>query len=247
MACCTYKIIYLRPFLHCAVELDSTLNTAFTRRVLTISNPRNNRKLQKVFCQSEADLQQKTSMTLSCAVPGLFFDDDAERPLHASLTYRDVKAVGPPAQPLEFPTPTVHRAVSVSGLVLDHRQPFNSRVYEIHNALTSRQRSETQLRNAYLFKKTIAKTAFGCIKLCEVLRSRHSDSLDGCDGAEWMSTDEMVAIKASSKSKIRQRRGQFGEDPMKGGFGIWRVRSCIPTHFTVYTCVCWFIVTGILY
>lgn len=162
-------------------------------------------------------------MTLSYAAPGIFYDENSELPSHASLTYRDVMAVGPPAQPLEFPTPTVHRAVSVSSLVLDHHQHSNSRVYEIHNALTSRHRSDKQQQKAYLFKKNIAKTTFGCIKLCVVLlrTGRHADSLGGSDGsAEWILTDELVAIKASSKSKMRQRRGHHLKDPMKGGFNI---------------------------
>ena len=159
-------------------------------------------------------------MTLPYAPPGLYYDGNTALPLHASLTYRDVMAVGPPAQPLEFPTPTVHRAVSVTSQVLDHYQHSDSRVYEIHNALTSRHRSEKQQRKAYLFKKNIAKTTFGCIKLCVVLLSRHAHNSDDCGGdAEWILTDELVAIKTSSKSKMRQLLGRQLKDPMKGGFG----------------------------
>jgi len=149
-------------------------------------------------------------MTPSSPTTGLYYDENAELPPHASLTYRDIKAAGPPAQPLDFPKPTVHRAFTVSGLAMDHRL---GRVYEVH-AMT-----RTDKRLAYLVKKTIAKTTCGCIKLCVVLRRRSSHNLDyGGAGAEWISTDEMVAIKASSKSKMREHRGKHLEDPLKGGY-----------------------------
>ena len=151
-------------------------------------------------------------MTLSSASPGLYYDENSELPLHASLSYHVVMAAGPPAHPLEFPMPTVHRAVSVSGLAIDHRK--HDRVYEIHGALMGR----TEKRTAYQFQKKIAKTCVGCIKLCLVLR-RRSGNLDYHrvgEHVEWISTEEMVAIKASSKIKMRQRRGHHLEDPMKG-------------------------------
>lgn len=90
-------------------------------------------------------------MTLSSASPGLYYDENSELPLHASLSYHVVMAAGPPAHPLEFPMPTVHRAVSVSGLAIDHRK--HDRVYEIHGALMGR----TEKRTAYQFQKKLPK------------------------------------------------------------------------------------------
>jgi len=156
-------------------------------------------------------------MTLSSATPGLYYDENAELPPHASLTYQDVKAAGPPSEPLDFPTPTVHRALSVSGLAMDHR---HGKVYKIE-AMT-----RTDKKIAYLFKKNIAKTAYGCVKLCVVLRRRSHNFDFGTTKteAEWISTDEMVAIKASSRIKMRQHRRKESEDPWKGSllilFGI---------------------------
>lgn len=170
-------------------------------------------------------------MTPSSPTLGLYYDENAELPPHASLTYREVKAAGPPSQPLEFPKPTVHRACTVSGRALDHRL---GKVYEVHAM------SRTDKRLAYLIKKNIAQTAFGCIKLCVVLRRRSSHNLEYYGGgAEWISTDEMVAIKASSKRTMREHRGKHLEDPLKGGYlpslarSLWWLRlllkiSCIP-------------------
>lgn len=146
-------------------------------------------------------------MTLSSATPGLYYDENAELPPHASLTYQEVKAAGPPAQPLDFPTPTVHRALPVSGRAMDHRY---GQIHEI------KAMSRTDQRIAYLFKKNIAKTTYGCVKLCVVLRRRSHRFDFRCGEAEWISTDEMVAIKASSWSKMRQHRGRHLEDPLKG-------------------------------
>lgn len=150
-------------------------------------------------------------MTLSPGrMVGLYEDDSAQIPVHASLTYKDVQASGPPAQPLSFPKPTIHRAFRVSGRAMDHR---HGKVYDVVAI------SRTDKRIAYLFKKTIAKTTYGGVELCVVLRRRSHNNKFKYYGSEadWISTDEMVAVKVSSWSKMRQHRGHHHlEDPLKG-------------------------------
>ena len=53
------------------------------------------------------------------------------------------------------------------------------------------------------------------IRLCVVLRRRDRLETGGLDEVEWESTEEMVALKSSSWTKIRQCRGKHLEDPIK--------------------------------
>jgi hypothetical protein len=143
-------------------------------------------------------------------VPGLSSDENLEVPPLASQTYQQANAAGPPAQPLDFPTPVVHRASFVTKRALDHR---DGRVYDV-NILCKR--SANDLKVAYLVKKKIARTTYGSVQLCVVLRRRSPLEFSGSKDAEWISTDELVALKASSWAKIRKHRGRHLEDPLKG-------------------------------
>ena len=204
MADCTYKIFaafraYVQAFRR-------------TRRIAPLIDDNRHKPEYEATRERSSKKQANTPsvssiMTLSSATPGLYYDENAELPPHASLTYQEVKAAGPPAQPLDFPTPTVHRALPVSGRAMDHRY---GNVYRIQAM------SRTDQRIAYLFKKNIAKTTYGCVKLCVVLRRRSHKFEFRLGEAEWISTDEMVAIKASSWSKMRKHRGRHLEDPLKG-------------------------------
>jgi len=150
-------------------------------------------------------------MSLS-SCPGFAYDDETSSehssiPDSAAQTYQSVKQAGPPAQPLDFPTPTVHRAVFIHSTAMDHRQ---GRVYSVSMLAN-------HTGKAYLVKKTISKTVYGYVKLCVVLRKRcHKYNFGGVANAEYISTDEHVALKASSWAKIRQCRGRSLEDPLKG-------------------------------
>lgn len=120
-------------------------------------------------------------MTLS-PVPGLFADENSELqlPQQASQTYREVMAVGPPAQPLDFPTPVVHKAAFVSALALDHRQ---GRVYDVNILCRT---SANVSKVGYLIKKKIARSTYGSVQLCIVLRRRHNLELGGSQESEWI-------------------------------------------------------------
>lgn len=109
-------------------------------------------------------------------------------PAHGSLTYRDVKAAGPPAQPLDFPTPVVHRAAFFHGRAVDHR---NGRLHNVKVVCTTSSATSDHQRTViplvgYWFKKTIERTVYGSVQLCVVLRRRHNLDFTGSTSAEWI-------------------------------------------------------------
>lgn len=151
-----------------------------------------------------------------------------------SLLFHEIEAAGPAVRPLEFPTPRVHRASCISARARDHttgrstvctsllvRVGAAARAYEgSHHHSNER---------AYLMKKKLSKSTYGSIRLCVVLRRRQLGDGSGDDNdnvdididteedadVEWESTDELVALKASSWNKIRKFRGRHLEDPIK--------------------------------
>jgi len=158
---------------------------------------------------------------------------------HASLRYDDVAAAGPPARPLDFPAPTVHRATFVDLPARDHR---SGSIHHLKNVLTrswSAGSSNGKVPDtAYLATKKLAKSVYGTVRLCIVLKrinqdvkqakrkmsdeDRQDDEVDDDDNdststptVEWESTDYLVAIKFSEWKKIHHLRGKHLEDPIK--------------------------------
>lgn len=128
----------------------------------------------------------------------------------AFQTYQEVLAEGPPSQPLDFPTPAIHRACFVTERALDHRQG------RVHDVKILRKTSTNDRTVSYMVKNKIARTLYGSVRLCVVLRRRHVIDVAGFVEAEWIITDELVALKASSWAKVRKNRGLLLEDPLKG-------------------------------
>ena len=111
---------------------------------------------------------------------------------------------GPPAPPLEFPAPSVHRGARCNTVALDHRK---GRIYAIKNVLM---RVSGTPQQAFLIKKTISKSVYGVIRLCVVLkrrsptnfskddssgRRRHSYGSIRDEDAVWESTEELAVVK----------------------------------------------------
>ena len=133
---------------------------------------------------------------------------------HASLSYENVAAAGPPARPLEFPTPCVHRASRSTEKALDHR---NGKIYSVSNVLMRSERypasgvQRCKPDRAYLIKKKIGTSPYGVTRLCVVLRRREvraslSDPKHPArqrrecgrlkdEDTIWESTDELVVVK----------------------------------------------------
>lgn len=131
---------------------------------------------------------------------------------HACLSHDDVEASGGPTRPLEFPTPAVYDAILDDFTAADHRTGVE---YDLKNVL----RRECDPSRAYLFKKKLAKSTYGFVKLCVVLERVMDDeardySADAF-GVQWKSTGEFVAIKCSSWEKIQNMRGRHLVDPIK--------------------------------
>lgn len=141
---------------------------------------------------------------------------NCETGLHAALTYDAVVAAGPPARPLEFPTCTVHRGLVVTVPAIDHRTGL------IHNAKNVLMRvghmsggAFTPPDTAYLMRKQVAKSIYGVVYVCVVLKRRsppsraHTprttrihrasrfDNTIRDEDVEWESTEDLVAAKVS--------------------------------------------------
>jgi serine/threonine protein kinase len=152
------------------------------------------------------------------------FGQRSEDCLHSTLRYDEVASSGPAAQPLDFPTPTVFRCERVDVRAMDHK---SGTIHKLRNVIVGSGGDKIGGRseNAYLVKKKIAKSVYGTVRLCIVLQRRNEVKqateddifVDECstDRIEWESTDQLVAIKASSWAKIYALRGKHLEDPIK--------------------------------
>lgn len=148
----------------------------------------------------------------------MMFDEKSEacvdEQYQYSLRYEDLEMAGPPVQPLDFPTPTVNRAAHISGRMVDHR---SGQILDVTNALIRvPDRPNAMADRAYLVRRKLAKTVYGSVRLCTVLRKRMTIYNGTMEAAEWKSTDETVVLKASAWSSIHQKRGKHLEDPLKG-------------------------------
>jgi serine/threonine protein kinase len=114
---------------------------------------------------------------------------------------------GPPVQSLAWPTPTLFPARLVVVNAYDHR---SSAVRTLDNVLINVHSPDT----AYLIRKKIAKTTFGTVRCCVVLKRRSRDAPNFRE-VPWTSTEELVAIKISSWNKIRQNNGKHLQDPVR--------------------------------
>eukprot|EP00934_Nitzschia_sp_Nitz4_P002845 Nitzschia sp. Nitz4//scaffold162_size51285//1383//2994//NITZ4_006962-RA/size51285-augustus-gene-0.16-mRNA-1//1//CDS//3329537952//2835//frame0 len=138
--------------------------------------------------------------------------------LHARLRYAEIASAGPPARPLDFPAPTVYRCTMQNLEARDHR---SGTIHWLRHVILRTENAKT----AYLVKKKLAKTVYGSIRLCIVLKRRTptttsasksgQDSHDCSDEAIWESTDDLVVIKISEFSRIHAMRGRHLEDPIR--------------------------------
>lgn len=165
----------------------------------------------------------------------------AEHDRHATLRYRDVANAGPPARPLDFPSPKVFRGELVDLRARDHK---SGTIHHLKNVLirstvNSNNNGNRYFSNisicdtAYLVTKKVSKTVYGCVSLCIVLKRIKNDPNDStnssdatkeedrqdnnmdCSLIEWESTDDQAAVKISEWKKIHALRGKHLEDPIK--------------------------------
>ena len=142
---------------------------------------------------------------------------------HSELTYDDVEAAGAPSRPLDFPAPTVYRCSRVDLRARDH---LSGNVHMLRDVIIRAGVDRCGRRSdvAYLSRKKLGKTTYGCLRLCVVLRRKSRSKVDfkesrqdafEVDFTEWESTDEKVVMKISEWRKIHSMRGHHLEDPIK--------------------------------
>jgi len=164
----------------------------------------------------------------------------AEHDRHATLRYNDVARAGPPARPLDFPSPQVFRGELVDLRARDHK---SGTIHHLKNVLIRQginkggvnnlyKKNESNSDTAYLVTKKVSKTVYGRVSLCIVLKrikpssGSHSsggaqklegrqDDNNDCPSVEWESTDDQAAVKISEWKKIHELRGKHLEDPIK--------------------------------
>jgi serine/threonine protein kinase len=154
----------------------------------------------------------------------------AEHDRHATLAYNDVVNAGPPARPLDFPSPEVFRGELVELRARDHK---SGTIHHLKNVLlrsntssSKYYRSRDGCDTAYLITKKVSKTVYGSVNVCIVLKrikkgknngkpeDRQDDGSDS-SSVEWESTDDQAAVKISEWKKIHSMRGKHLEDPIK--------------------------------
>lgn len=147
----------------------------------------------------------------------------AESEYHDEEEAWEMPASGPAVRPLDFPSPAVHRCVRTCQHAVDHRSGL---VFFLKNILVrvGQSRLTPPPDQAYLIKKRLSKSIYGDVRLGVILRrvnaTRRQSPLTNLNepnapGAEWESTEEMVAIKVSSWEKMKHLRGRHLEDPIK--------------------------------
>ena len=144
-----------------------------------------------------------------------------------SLTHDDISQE-PAVEPLSFPTPLVHPALFGPITVLDHTTRRTFEANAIVRQWTSRASSLTATRErAYIIKRRLSRCKYGSVRLCAVLRRLNEQERMAIISAEdepsdenfvcWESTDEVVAIKITSWSRLKQYQDLAGKsyDPLK--------------------------------
>jgi serine/threonine protein kinase len=164
--------------------------------------------------------------------------DDEQYDQHDEGKEEHLDYSSPPAAPLAFPTPTIHLAQKHHGAdavaYLDHH--FNIVISDPDQTILIPQQGPQQQQHAYLFKKALTKSSFGSIHVCIVLKRRQQPTdtrgVDDCEEppshVEWVSTDQLVAVKVSSWAlMLRGGRG--------GGGGIFTPLVPTPGAATMST------------
>lgn len=157
---------------------------------------------------------------------------------HARYRFTDIAKTGPPARPLEFPPPVVHRGVRVAALVVvpetGAKQVLRGIIHREHIPLHNSSNDEDNDSQggggpsiAYWPQKQLQDAIYGSVWACLVLR-RHrgpiADEAAHAAGVEpgspnapivWEVTHSHVAIKMMVWARIHQMRGRQLEDPVK--------------------------------
>mmetsp|Transcript_19890 Transcript_19890/g.24553 ORF Transcript_19890/g.24553 Transcript_19890/m.24553 type:complete len:415 (+) Transcript_19890:420-1664(+) len=152
---------------------------------------------------------------------------------HALYHFTEIEQAGPPARPLEFPPPIVHRGNRVAALVVvpetGARQVLRGVIHRETSPDTTggTSTSSTGPSVAYWPQKQLQEAIYGSVWACLVLRRHHGPAaeeaaraagVDPCSVAApivWEVTNSHVAIKMMVWARIHRMRGRQLEDPVK--------------------------------
>lgn len=130
----------------------------------------------------------------------------------SSFRYREIERASSAADPLEFPSPLIGKAVLERISVVDHRTRLSKPVKPVIVCqYCPKRRLLNEEDHAYLLYKKISKTAYGSIHICVVLKKHGTEA----GSTLWETTEELVAIKISSWDRMLAGRGKSIEDPIK--------------------------------
>ena len=130
----------------------------------------------------------------------------ADHDRHATLRYNDVASAGKASRPLDFPAPKVFRGGLVELRARDHK---SGTIHHLKNVLVQSSstcnNSKSSTDTAYLLTKKLARTFYGSVRVCLVLKrikktpnkklnqeDRQDHDID-CSSVEWESTDLQAA------------------------------------------------------
>lgn len=119
---------------------------------------------------------------------------DTKTAAHAKLTYNEVVAAGPPARPLEFPAPTVHRGARVPVNVFDKKTREIRMVKNVivrARDMATNPDQQPEISRAYCIRRKISDAIYGSVRLCVVLKRQ-----------ETVHPDEMSASVSSGGSRL---------------------------------------------
>jgi serine/threonine protein kinase len=151
---------------------------------------------------------------------------------HAAITFREVRDVGPPTRPLDFPPPKVSAGVRVNALVVHpesgSRQVCSGVIHREDLSESSSTTSDTEEKVlAYWPQRRLQDAIYGSVWACLVLRRHYGVAADDAARAAgvepgsasapivWEITGRHVAIKMVEWARVHHMRGRLLEDPVK--------------------------------
>lgn len=146
---------------------------------------------------------------------------------HARTTFREVKAAGPAARPLDFPPPRVLAGVRVNALVV-HPQTGSRQVCSgvIHRE-DVRSAEGCAPISAYWPQRRLQDAIYGSVWACLVLKQHRGVAADDAARAAgvepgspsapivWEITGTHAAVKMVEWARVHHMRGRLLEDPVK--------------------------------
>lgn len=131
---------------------------------------------------------------------------------NASASFDEIAAMGEPANPLDFPDPTVGQGIRVTANVYN---PNSGEEASVPNVIyqVSESMQPVHTTRAYWIGRKLKKAIYGCVRSCTILRPRLKNGEYSLDS--WEVTPEMGAVKIIDWKLVHMSKGRHTEDPIK--------------------------------